>query len=1192
MKKLYVIVLLLVGLASSKAQESPDQRINILTPNAESFKIYGDIPVSLYTGIPQVGIPLHTIQTEHSNIDISINYHASGFKPESHPSWVGLGWNLSVGGVISREIKGELDEMKSDNYAHNGLGFYYSYNVLNKEKWYQPGVAGATNSDFGFRNMDIDTQPDIFSFNFLGYSGKFYLNHLGEWKVQCDAPVKVIFNKDDMGHDGSMFMSNHFRKFTIIDEKGVKYIFGGENAIEYSQNMFTNKFISYSYAQGWQAVSWYLKEIIPPVGEPVYFNYERGPYQSAFSCMGRNKPQKRGSQNTIYDYVLGDYINGGVSGSVISPVYLTSIDCPSKNLIISFETSKSNDLIYPETNYRDFFYTNNSIPDPTFLAFDAVANIPYFNRNPSDKNKASLSTGLGLFKDRFIWLKLDKIVLKYKNNNSERVSKNIQFFYDERANIRRKLSSISTSCPSSNDPEVYSFEYNQSLPYNMVAEPEYLSEYGDHWGYANNKFMWKEEDRGNNPKSPVKERAKLGVLSKIIYPTKGYTMFVYENHDYSAYIPINATYLGETSPTITGGLRIKKILNVSNSREFTSREYLYNRINRVGISSGILHARLPYYTSSGLLFDNSGAHVTYSSVLEKYENGSFKATHFVTQAGGQRLGESINPVFDDLPVYLTGDLVDVPYSRRDMERGKVSDEYYCDSLGKVYKSTHYSYTNIGKAASNYVRTLDPMYMGKAFYNPDELWGTSRLVKGASAYYYYCYSNKLSSVREIQYNKNSTFTYGNTSMPSSNDMVLSSKIMEYDSNKQLIKESILNSDGKTNQTITKYPYTEQGLDVHAKMFENNMLAYPVSQKRYANNIFDKGTEYNYSFLNNKHILLTSTKDIYGDKSLVTNEYKYNSIGKLIEAKDYQGLYQTYLWDYKGRKVKVILDNINIDGIKNIVTSEVINCTSVNTDWTVLTKKLRDTYSAPFIKSYDYNYNGTIDKITDATSLSSYFTYDNNERLKAVLNHQQDTVQRYSYNYKKENITGSVYLNDFITLSATKKCPAGYISDGKSSKLDFPSGIYISTISKEDANKKVWDNHMQEVQAIADAEGNCIRYQDIALSNTPNTNIMTYRASVEGDELILGYIYMSWTDAFRYSSPSVFKSSVAIGQIKDKEFIPQKTTFREYEMYGNIWTIWTEPSGYINIRVSQEKNLWQIPQWSDGFQVSGEFRFPLK
>lgn len=1202
MKFRIIILLILLGgcLGFIYAQEG--QKINVMSPNTESFKIYGDIPVSLYTGIPQISIPLHTIEMDFLNLDLSLNYHASGFKPEMHPSWVGLGWNLNVGGVITREVKNIPDENNSlrlimgcNDTPGGGIGFYYSYDILNNDKWYLPeNDIYSTNNKFGARNIDIDRQPDVFSFNFLGYSGKFYLNHKREWKVQCDAPIKVLFDESDIGKD-EMFRTSHFRKFTIIDDKGVKYIFGGDNAIEYTGSMFP---CNDNYESAWIAVSWYLKEIIPPVGEVIRFNYERGPFQSNFSCSG-NYPAKwrsgeYGSREIAHNYVLK-----GVSGSLTSPVLLTSIDCPSKNLKITFETSKSNDLTYFETNYTDFFYyTPQGIAPNTFLAFDAAPNIiPFFDRNPDESKKASINSWSGKFKDKFIWLKLNTIRFTYSNENDETESKSINFVYHENEDIRRKLSSINITYPSSTSPEVYSFEYSQSLPYGMDKEPEYLSELADHWGYANNKFLWVEPDRTNGPKAAIGERAKLGVLSKIIYPTKGQTLFIYENNDYGCKVENSngRSTIEYPTTTITGGLRIKKIINLDGIGKYTLKEYIYTKVNRDTRSSGVLHSKPVFYSSNGLLFDNSGAHVGYSAVIEKREDRSFKASNFISEDYFTRLGEDINSCVDDPPIYFGTDWYGTaPYSSRYMERGKVSDEYYCDSLGKVYKSIHYSYVNIGKDISNYVRTADRAYMTLYAYVlgggaiPDQAYSTK-----PSAHYYYCYSNKLSNIREILYNGTSSFTYGNSSMPPLNTIIVNKKTFEYDKLGQLSKESSENSTGNNFKRTIKYPYDDLYQTIHKQMVDSNMVSYPIFENDSVNNILQKGTKYNYSLINKKHILLTSIKDLYKDNTIITrSEFSYNILGKLVENRDYTGLNQTYLWDYNGRKIKAVLSNTTLSDISANISKNVIDCSAPSTNWVDIANTMKVKYPYSQMKSYDYNSNGSVKKIINENGLTTNYIYDANERLQSIKDDDQRIIQDYSYNYKENPMKINFYLNNFTTLSASRICPAGYVSEGSVS-LDIPSGSFMSTISEEDANKKARDKYQPELQLQANYSRRCIISREIELLSTNMTNLATYRAHQYGDDLIIDYIYLYWTTEFQYSTYNAFYDGIRIAEIKDKSVMPQDYILKEFEISGNKWVMWIN-HGSIYIMLKEAGNPNAIPRWQEGFQVSGgasSLIFPL-
>lgn len=84
----------------------------------------------------------------------------------------------------------------------------------------------------------------------------------------------------------------------------------------------------------------------------------------------------------------------------------------------------------------------------------------------------------------------------------------------------------------------YQFEYN-----NRNNFPQRLSLSQDHWGYYNGKsnvnivpnvtaYELQSVNYNGADKEPAESFAKIGLLTKITYPTKGYTTFDYESNDY------------------------------------------------------------------------------------------------------------------------------------------------------------------------------------------------------------------------------------------------------------------------------------------------------------------------------------------------------------------------------------------------------------------------------------------------------------------------------------------------------------------------------------------------------------------------------------------------------------------------------------------------------------------------------------
>jgi hypothetical protein len=327
-----------------------------------------------------------------------LSYHASGVRPEQHPGWVGLNWNLNVGGTVSRTVKDIPDDWQYESYygPYGGVGYYFTHNLLAINEWnslsfLSSNLFGDIDENVNDPKFYLDTQPDEFSFSFVGYSGKFYLNHDGQWQIQCDKKVKVELLTNPMfmevvpslthNKNESTWQDKYFRGFIITTENGMQYTFGGiTDAIEYSTNFFSQA------SSSWVANSWYLTKIRNTNGDEVNFEYDAtqtyvvtNQYGQTHSYEGRylNNQMYISSTAVIHNqsgqpssgfnigfnssflnsaYCLSDnygfYANEGgvVSGKLIAPIYLKKIQ--SNHIDIDFSTEQTNELRYAPRIYE------------------------------------------------------------------------------------------------------------------------------------------------------------------------------------------------------------------------------------------------------------------------------------------------------------------------------------------------------------------------------------------------------------------------------------------------------------------------------------------------------------------------------------------------------------------------------------------------------------------------------------------------------------------------------------------------------------------------------------------------------------------------------------------------------------------------------------------------------------------------
>jgi hypothetical protein len=139
--------------------------VTMPAPNAAALGKYGDYSVGNFTGVPDISIPIYTVNEGSLSLPISLSYHASGIKVAEMASWVGTGWSLNAGGVITRTVQGIFDE------HYNG---YWNTATSLENQINQATGNNAQNAliSYDISNGQIDGEPDIFSFNAGGYTGK------------------------------------------------------------------------------------------------------------------------------------------------------------------------------------------------------------------------------------------------------------------------------------------------------------------------------------------------------------------------------------------------------------------------------------------------------------------------------------------------------------------------------------------------------------------------------------------------------------------------------------------------------------------------------------------------------------------------------------------------------------------------------------------------------------------------------------------------------------------------------------------------------------------------------------------------------------------------------------------------------------------------------------------------------------
>ncbi|WP_430906542.1 hypothetical protein [Maribacter sp. 2-571] len=476
------------------------------SPNSAILGKFGEIPVGTYTGIPNISIPLYTIEDKDLIVPISLNYHAGGLKVEEQSSWVGAGWSLQAGGTITRSIRG-LDDL--------GPGGYLSVTLpdqLPDPQRIYGGVEGGDNNSVEYTEFAYgikDGEPDMFHYSVPGASGKFVLESQGGALVGRTIPysdTKINIS----GLDGG----GKIAEITITTPNGHVFFFDEwEEMSSYTRTDFSSNIGAGSRPSGQSGSlnvrnSWYLKSISSSTSAGnITFEYSDnfGPLRyEIFSGSTEHLLISRAG----WDPTIAPWVTDGYDSKATTNVTLTN---PRRLEKIKFD--KGSVVFVQGANYRCDINGDKYLKSIMVLDND---------------EKEIERHEFEYFYDHFV------------NYDADDRSCLPNSSHESPGNQRLFLKQITGGKGSvSKPPYFFQYDFSESLPHRFSLSKDYWGHYN---GAMNSSLMpytyfpvspLAEDNSepailGGGDRSPSLNYTKLGTLNKIIYPTGGSTEFQYE----------------------------------------------------------------------------------------------------------------------------------------------------------------------------------------------------------------------------------------------------------------------------------------------------------------------------------------------------------------------------------------------------------------------------------------------------------------------------------------------------------------------------------------------------------------------------------------------------------------------------------------------------------------------------------------
>ncbi|WP_426279170.1 hypothetical protein ACN9MN_08085 [Chryseobacterium sp. S-02] len=970
-------------------------------------------------------MPVANIGGNETNISAVLTYDSSGFIPHKKSDVAGIGWSLIAGGRITRNLNGSPDEYVGNNGTllnpnaygnvvdlHGFLKGVKTNPSTNNTQVYNVNGGGVGNTDgmnwwLGTYPNEYEGEPDEFSFNAMGLSGKFMIGNDGNVLVEStDTNIKVDLSEIAL-YGGALFCEPPSSKITLTDGNGTKYIFGGDlSKYEISYSYSTIPYYPNQDYLGHPMInSFSLSKVVFANGKEVNFEYEAGYF----------------AYNTWCE--LNDWVTLGFNSKILS------MDSYSQDGGRTSHFVECAGYAQNGTGCFSSYSTQDSSTDTFVMVKKSVLkSIKY----EDDEIKINyINTGypimhypVGIDSDKVFneWV-IDNIATYHKTM----LLKKTQLSYEHLGGLFKRP--FLKSVKDIYSDQTYMFEYGKTNDL-----PAYYTKGIDHWGYWNGNdgntrlapFDTYNNTTGdytlnNTFRDASPYNYDVALLNKVIYPTKGFSTFEYEPHYYTK--RIERTSSSEFLPILTnngglaGGARIKKISNYASSGELSSqKEYKYTTTLNGTTSSGILMNWPRYFyaisgiglngnnptTSSWMLKTSSNVqknsldsyNVGYGKVFEIESNKGYVERDFTTYETHPDL---YNPDGYNIRQYIG---VGVNFTPLNLYKN-FKNLYGVDKSilrGRPLTQKYFSQTDL----VNPIKTVNYEYYDNMEFNPNNSKDNNKYVSvnhltGAWVQGYRKFMNSALT------KKITTTEYiGNIQVITKSENVFDSPL-----HLNLSKTNLTSPDNSVTQTT--YSYSTAGTSLATA----NIIGIPLVTEIIKDNKIISKVETKYENPSPTQLYPSSSVsyDVQNPNSGFADVVydQYDNKGNLLQYTTKDGVSTTIVWGYNKTKPIAKIEGAKLSDIQQSYIDSIVS--AADTDNAALPNNDESTFlqtlktfrgNLPNYQITTYTYDPLIGvrSITPPSGIREVYIYDSANRLKEVRENNQTgkLLKEFQYNYK--------------------------------------------------------------------------------------------------------------------------------------------------------------------------------------------------